>query len=655
MKRAYSIVENIKVSDEGDERVIRGMATTPTVDRVGDVVDPMGVTVADDIPLFLYHDSWQTVGRAKLGKATKNGIPFEARLPRVKEEGRLKERVDEAWQMLKYRLITGVSIGFNVLQDGYELMKEGGYRFLKTEVLELSLVPIPANADALITTVKSLYEHPAAMGRKGDPQSGVTSPGASGHQQAATGRLSSPRSLKGTTMKTLKELLELQATRVARQSEITKAWEDPGHERTDEERAELREIDAELKTLDDDILIARMHARQAGNANGIDGSGSAAGSASRGLSFVKKQDPDDKFKGQSFTRLLIARAASFMAMKNGNFVSPADVAAHRWGKSHPKLVQYIRAAVAGGGTGSGEWGAELADSDTRYTGDFIEFLYSMTVFDKLPLREVPARVHIKGQDGAATANWVGESKAIPVSKPDFSDVELTPLKVAAIAVCSKELVADSSPSAEMYIRDSLAQAQAQKVDSTFFSTASAVSGVSPAGIGQGLSALAPSGTDAAAVRADLMTLYLGFLAAKNASGLVQVMTPSMAKAISLLVNALGQKEFPGLRSTGGELEGDTVYTGDNITGGDWWLLKPSDIWKIGDSGIDVSMTDQATIEQDSAPAGEGDTPTAASATLMSLWQTEQIGFKVTRRINFQKRRSSAVALLQNAEYGGVAS
>src|SRR5690606_23631006 len=39
--RAYSVLE-VKSVDEG-RRVIRGIATTPTVDRVGDIIDPMGV------------------------------------------------------------------------------------------------------------------------------------------------------------------------------------------------------------------------------------------------------------------------------------------------------------------------------------------------------------------------------------------------------------------------------------------------------------------------------------------------------------------------------------------------------------------------------------------------------------------------------------
>ncbi len=653
MKRAYSIVENIKATEEGDERVIRGIATTPSVDRMGDIVDPMGVQVAGDIPLFLYHDSWQTVGRAKLGKATKDGIPFEARLPMVKEMGRLKDRVDEAWQMLKYRLITGVSIGFNAIEEAF--MKEGGYRFLKTEVLELSLVPIPANADALITTVKSIYEGTrAALGPPRDPHG---SPGASGQRSGApSGALSLSRSQKGITVKTISQLREERNTKAARLQELTTLWQGADHVKTAEERTEFDTLDAEIGDLDDEIRVLRVAEIQSAGARPVAGETRGAGSGSRGPTIlVRKQDPDDAFKGQSYTRMLIAKALAFMSMKEGNVVSPVDIARHRWGKSHPKLVDVIRTAVAGGGTGSGEWGAELVESQTRFNGDFVEYLYSMTVFDRLPLRPMPARVHIKGQDGAATGYWVGESKAIPVSKADFSDVELTPLKVGALAVCSKELITDSSPSAEMWIRDSIAQASAQRVDTTFLSTSAASSGVSPAGILNGLSAASPSGTDAAAVRADLMTLYTGFLSAKNASGLVQVMTPSMAKALSLLVNSLGQTEFPNLNANGGTLLGDQVYTGDNVTGGHWILLKPSDIWKIGDSGLEVSMSDQATIEQNDAPAGAGDTPTAASATLMSLWQTEQVGFKVVRRINYKLRRSGAVAYLDNAEYGGVVS
>ncbi|MFA7293555.1 MAG: phage major capsid protein [Rhodocyclaceae bacterium] len=666
-QRAYATfeIENVKEAGSSGKRTFTGIASTIQPDLMDDVVVPNGAEFTLPLPLIWGHDASQPIGWVRAARIKKDRIEVDCEVHDEKEPGKLKDRLDECWQQMRAQLVRGLSIGFRAI-DAEQIDGSWGIKFLRWRWLELSPVVIPANQASGVLSlnqIKSADEaarralqgaHGARPGIRSDAgKSG--SPDASGTKHPAAGGFSFSR-FKGTNVKTLQEMIEARNTKSARMNELVELRKAEGRAFTADEGDEFDALDGEVASLDDDIRIKRFEERQASAASRVKGNTSDEGRASRGgMSFVKKADPDDKFKGQSFIRTVIAKAASAAELRKGNFVTPADIAMQRWGKTHPNLVNVIKAGVAGGGTGSGEWGAELAQSDARFSGDFIEFLYGMTIFDRLPLREVPARVHIKGQDGAATGYWTGESKGIAVSKPDFSDVELTPLKVGAIAVCSKELVLDSSPSAEMWIRDSLAQASAQRVDTTFLGTAAASNGVSPAGLLNGLSAGAPSGTDAAAVRADLMTLYTGFLTAKNASGLVQIMTPSMAKALALLVNALGQPEFVGLNADGGTLLGDRVFTGDNVTGGHWILLKPSDIWKIGDSGIDVSMTDVATIEQDSAPAGAGDTPTAASATLMSLWQTEQVGFKVVRRINYAKRRSTAVAYMDNCEYGGVVS
>jgi len=657
MNRGYSIL-HIKAASEAPDgkRTFTGIATTPSTDRMGDIVEPKGMEFKLPLPLLWQHDSGQPIGWVRKAKVTTDGVEVECEVANVPDEGPLKQRLTEYWQMLKTGLVRGLSIGFNSLESA-RIEGTYGYRFIRSLWLELSCVTIAANQEATITTIKSIDDALLAATGRGQRAGSRSPPGASGtRQEPANSGLFYSRNRKGNTTMNLTELREARNTKAARLNELSELWKAEGRNSTDEEGDEFDGLTDEIKSLDDQIRQKRFESINGQSAKPIDGSNTDNASRSRGPTIiVRNNDPEDKFAGQSFIRTVIARAASFVSMKEGNYRTPDVIAKQRWGKTHPKLVEYIRAAVAGGGTGSGEWGAELAQSDTRFSGDFVNYLYSLTVFDRLPLRTVPARVHIKGQDGAATGYWVGESKAIPVSKPDFSDVELTPLKVGAIAVCSKELVADSDPSAELWIRDSIAQASAQRIDTTFLSASAAVAGVSPAGILNGVSGIAASGTDAAAVRADMMSLYAGFLTAKNASGLVQVMTPSAAKALALLVNALGQPEFVGLNASGGSLLGDTVYTGDNVTPGNWILLKPSDIWKIGDSGIDISMTDTATIEQNDAPQGAGDTPTAASATLMSLWQTEQVGFKVVRRINFQKRRASAVAFVQDAEYGGVVS
>lgn len=154
--RAYSLIHTKELNDE--KRMLRGIATTPRVDRVGDIVEPLGIKVAADIPLFLYHDHKMIVGRAKFGKATKDGIPFEASIPDVPEHGALKARLDEAWQLVKYGLITAVSIGFKTFADKVERLKGGGLRFLETEVYELSLVPVPAQSEAIIQQFKSISD-----------------------------------------------------------------------------------------------------------------------------------------------------------------------------------------------------------------------------------------------------------------------------------------------------------------------------------------------------------------------------------------------------------------------------------------------------------------------------------------------------------------
>jgi len=372
---------------------------------------------------------------------------------------------------------------------------------------------------------------------------------------------------------------------------------------------------------------------------------------------VKKTDPDDEFLGQSFVRRVIAKAIAQMSQGE---VTAVDVAKHRWGKSHPNLVGWIaKAAVAGGDTLTTAWAQNLVGSDNRYTGDFIEFLRSQTIYDRLPLREVPAHVTVKGQDGIATGYWVGEGRAIPASAQSFTAVELKPLKVAAISVITNELIMHSSPSAEMLVRDGLAEAITQRVDQTFLGDGAAVPNVSPAGLLEGVSGLTASGTTAEALRTDINLLYAQFLTDKNAANLHFVTTPALAKQIGLMRNALGQTEFPGLTAMGGTLEGDPLHTGDNVgsdsTGTNLILLKPSDIYRIGDTGIDVSISRDATIEQADDPTGRADTGVTATNSIVSMFQTESTAFKVVRSINYAKRRTNAVQYVTDGDYGALTS
>ncbi|HMJ81940.1 MAG TPA: HK97 family phage prohead protease [Vicinamibacterales bacterium] len=156
MDRAYALL-TVKTLD-AKTRTFSGMASTPELDRLGDSVDPAGVIFRNPLPLLLHHDQQQPIGTVVLTR-TAQGIAFEASLPFIEEPGRLKDRVDEAWQSIKARVITGVSIGFRLIENAIEHLRTGGRRLLRTEIFELSLVTIPANASATILMVKSLAQH----------------------------------------------------------------------------------------------------------------------------------------------------------------------------------------------------------------------------------------------------------------------------------------------------------------------------------------------------------------------------------------------------------------------------------------------------------------------------------------------------------------
>jgi len=455
----------------------------------------------------------------------------------------------------------------------------------------------------------------------------------------------------------IKDLENTRASRVARMEEVAKKAMEEERSMDAAEQEEFDDLEGEIKQLDSDITRYRSLEKQlTASAAPVDTSEPEDKFANfqaprRGPTIMSKpKDKDEDFKGQFFTRKAIAR---LVAKKEG--WNAAEYAEYRWGKTNPTLVNVLKAAVPGHGGDSGEPGSELVTSDNRYNGDFVEFLYSQTVYNQLPLREVPANVAIKGQDGAATGYWVGESKAIPMSTADFSTVSLTYKKVAALTTMSMELMKYSDPSAEMLIRDALVQAASQRIDTTFIGTDAASAGVSPAGLLNGVSATTSAGTDIDGVVNDIKELRQRFIDAKNSSGLYWVMNPGLASSLSLLRNTLGQKEFTEINQNGGMLEGDPVVTGHNVDSNYFILLKPSDIWRIGMSAPEVSMSEHATIEQADDPAAEQDTPTAQANSPVNMFQTDSVAVKVVVPIDYQKRRTSAVQYINDADYGGAIS
>src|SRR5262245_44539510 len=176
LNRAYALLQ-VKQVDE-DARTITGMATTPAPDRLNDVVDPRGAQFNLPIPFLWQHDSHQPIGQVTHAKVTKAGIEIVAKIAKG-----VSDEIDRAWSLIKAGLVPGLSIGFKAL--AHEPIPETkGIRFTKWSWLETSAVTIPANAEATITTIRSIdAAQLAALGPRKIAPVVLNPPGASGQSK----------------------------------------------------------------------------------------------------------------------------------------------------------------------------------------------------------------------------------------------------------------------------------------------------------------------------------------------------------------------------------------------------------------------------------------------------------------------------------------
>jgi uncharacterized protein len=153
MKKAYSLLQVKSFDDE--QRIIKGIASTPSPDRSDDIVDPQGAKFALPIPFLWQHMHSQPIGEVTEAVVTDKGIEVTVQIAKIEEEGKLKDRIDEAWQSIKSGLVKGLSIGFRGLTVE-DIPRSWGLHFKEWEWFELSAVTIPANAEASITEIKSI-------------------------------------------------------------------------------------------------------------------------------------------------------------------------------------------------------------------------------------------------------------------------------------------------------------------------------------------------------------------------------------------------------------------------------------------------------------------------------------------------------------------
>ena len=642
MKRAYSLLE-IKAVDDG-EGLITGVATTPSTDRMGDIVEPEGAQFKLPIPLLWQHDSRNPIGMVERAKVTANGIEVVARIARG-----VSTRIDEAWGLIKAGLVRGLSIGFNAIESA-DIKGTWGVRFIKWEWLELSAVTIPANSDASIASVK----HFDAAHRPRPAAAGVVhlAPGASG---------SAEPNRKGTgTMKTLAEQIAAfeakRAAAVARQTEIMSKSAEEGRTLDATEAQEYDELATEVRSIDQHLTRLREHAKsvaaqatpvpgapEPNGAGSLDVDGQRARDAGRPYLTVRSNEP----RGHAFTKYAMLLVAS-----RGNLMQAVEMAkAHC--KDDPRIETVLKAAVAAGSTSDATWAGPLLPYNDM-ASEFIELLRPMTILGKMQdsMRRVPFNVRMPRQTAGASSGWVGQGLSKPVGALAFDTVSLPWSKIAVIIALTEELVRFSSPSAVAVCQNDMTESISQYMNEQFISpSVAASSGVRPASVLNGVTATPSTGSTVAAIMTDVSTLVNRFLSA-NATPRrgFWVMNPRTALYLSLLRTAQDVFAFPSITMEGGTWMGFPVITSQSVSL-DYGspsatyiaLVDAADILYADDGQVTLDVSREASLQMDSAPS-------AGAQSLVSLWQNNLVGLRAERYVHWLKRRSTAAYFIDGVTY-----
>lgn len=464
-------------------------------------------------------------------------------------------------------------------------------------------------------------------------------------------------------MKTFAEQVAgLKATREEKDTAMRAVAQKSVDEGRSMDTAESEQFDtlvSEIKRLDADISRLSVIAESdKASAKAVDTSASDRPAGTQPKASVQVKNTEKLDPGIAMARLARCHGLGFKMHRN-----PADIAKSLYPQDDRLNSFMQKAAVPAANTLDSGWAGFMVD-DGGLVADFVEFLRPMTILGKFGqggvpnLRRVPFRTRLLSQTSGGAGYWVGEGKAKPLTSFAGAEQSLSPLKVANIAVATMELLRDSSPSADAWIRDQLVAALRERLDIDFIDPAKTASAnLSPASILNGANAIASSGTDADAVRADMQALFRYFIGFSNppTQG-VWIMDAINALSLGLMQNPLGQSEFPGLGMNGGTLFGLPVivseYVPRDTAGGIVALVNASDIYLADEGGFEVAASDQASLEMDTAPTNAS-APSGAvtETTLVSMWQTNSVAFRAERTINWARRRAGSVAYLTGVNWG----
>jgi hypothetical protein len=322
-------------------------------------------------------------------------------------------------------------------------------------------------------------------------------------------------------------------------------------------------------------------------------------------------------KGLNFIRAGIA-----MALADGVPGEAEKIAARRWGaKSIPAMI--TKADVPATNLLQGT-GAEFIGADgVAAAAEFVDAVRAASVVGRLPgLRRVPFHVPFLVMD-EIICDWRAEGGAyinspIKVSRQDAMGV----LDLGSLVVVTSEFLQVSGLASELWVRDMLVRAIANKIDRDFLDPANTGSASKPASV-----------TAAADADSPAETMWESDTYTGDPTRTVLVMNPwTAAKATSAARPNIGLR--------GGELNGAPVIVSTACPPELVIMLDP-DAVAVAMDGADVRSSTECFLEMETAPSMTSATSVSAQ-TGVSCFQVGATAIIGSVRANWKLLRPESV-------------
>jgi HK97 family phage prohead protease len=600
-----------------------------TLDRMGDIIDPAGWDLRwfRKNPIALFgHNSSAPIGRWKNIRVEGGRLVAELE---PAQRG-TSQRIDEILSLIDQDILRATSVGFRPIE--FEPIDEKnpyrGTRYTKQELLETSIVSVPANPAAL-QLAKSLRisgeTMSLAFGEHAETRRRDMAP--------AGGNASKPHSnMRPPAMITLSQRIE--DAQNALNAKHDKLAELTG--------AEILDVDA-IEAINEDIAAEErsLAALKASEAKIGVRAVRDAGIESPAVNRRPLGFPQKKVDGLDLlVRAITVRGIATFGPGNKTIERVLD---ERYPGQEATAIIAKADQTIGTTTVSG-WASELVQE--TWAG-FMGALTGVSIYPALRDRgqsfsfdgngtvNIPSRTA-----GGASGGFFAEGAPIRVGRITTASAPMTARQMGVIVAFSRKLAMQSTPSIEAVVRQGIIEDTAAALDPLLLDAVAADT-ARPAGLLNGVSATASGfgGGDYQAVIADFKALLQPFIDANAADTITVIMNSAQGLGLALMDGPIGNPDWFG--SIRNRL---TIVESTHATAGRLIAIRNSDfVTALGD-GPEFDVSEQATIHlEDTTPLEivSGTGPTVADP-VRSLWQTGSVGIRMIADISWAMRRTGMV-------------